>query len=67
MAGWWSPPFFFPCFSCPDEGHVGGWVGGWVEGIREEARGKGMGGVGGVGVERGGGGGGWRELGRKRG
>ena len=31
MAGWWSPPFFFPCFSCPDEGHVGGWVGGWRE------------------------------------
>lgn len=37
MAGWWSP-FFLPRFSCPDEGHVGG----WVEGIREEARVKGM-------------------------
>lgn len=31
-------PFFLPRFSCPDEGHVGG----WVEGIREEARVKGM-------------------------
>lgn len=31
---WWSPSPAFYSFSCPDEGHVGG----WVEGIREEAR-----------------------------
>lgn len=34
-----------PPFSCPDEGHVGG----WVEGIREEKRGGGNGGGGGDG------------------